>query len=211
MQLELEPDVDQQECAGGEAIWQNLTMARNFLNTCPSRFSGATTLLFWGQQYQKNHDLKIINGGGRRTPEAFGWEQMSPSAITIRNSRIFRGKALFGEMQDAYPGAEQYKDRNILAAFMFTRDDVFKRIDTPSAAASEDRFPGKADALGANFLILDEPTNHLDMESKDILEQALNRYTGTISLCPDDRYFVNRTASRVLELSGGRLELSMEV
>ena len=112
-------------------------------------------------------------------------------------------KTLFDELQDAYPGLNNTRIRSILAAFLFTGDDVFKRVGDLSGGERGRLSLAKLMLSNANFLILDEPTNHLDITSKEILEQALNRYTGTVLYVSHDRYFINRTATRILELSGG--------
>lgn len=93
----------------------------------------------------------------------------------------------------------------MLAAFLFTGDDVFKRISDLSGGERGRVSLAKLMLSEANFLILDEPTNHLDILSKEILEQALNRYTGTVFYVSHDRYFINQTATRILELTGNTL------
>lgn len=112
---------------------------------------------------------------------------------------------LFEEVQDAYPNLTNTQVRNILAAFLFTGDDVFKRIADISGGERGRVSLAKLMLSEANFLILDEPTNHLDITSKEILEQALNNYTGTVLYVSHDRYFINQTATRILELTGQTL------
>lgn len=112
-------------------------------------------------------------------------------------------KTLFEEMSDTYPTLTNTEIRNVLAAFLFTGDDVFKRIAELSGGERGRVSLAKLMLSEANFLILDEPTNHLDILSKEILEQALNRYTGTVLYVSHDRYFINQTATRVLELEDG--------
>ena len=114
-------------------------------------------------------------------------------------------KSLFDELQDTYPHLDNTTIRNILAAFLFTDDDVFKKIRDISGGERGRVALAKLMLSEANFLILDEPTNHLDIASKEILENALNRYTGTILYVSHDRYFINKTAGRILDLTGGRL------
>lgn len=109
-------------------------------------------------------------------------------------------KTLFEEMSDAYPNLTQTKIRNVLAAFMFLGDDCYKRIGDLSGGERGRISLAKLMLSGANFLILDEPTNHLDMESKEILENAINHYSGTVLYVSHDRYFINKTAHRILEL-----------
>lgn len=111
-------------------------------------------------------------------------------------------KTLFDELQDTYPDLNNTRVRNILAAFLFTGDDVFKRIGDLSGGERGRVSLAKLMLSNANFLILDEPTNHLDITSKEILEHALNQYTGTVLYVSHDRYFINQTATRILELTG---------
>lgn len=111
-------------------------------------------------------------------------------------------KTLFDELQDAYPTLNNTRIRSVLAAFLFTGDDVFKRIGDLSGGERGRVSLAKLMLSNANFLILDEPTNHLDITSKEILEHALNQYTGTVLYVSHDRYFINRTATRILELTG---------
>lgn len=114
-------------------------------------------------------------------------------------------KTLFDEISDAYPYLSNTEIRNTLAAFLFTGDDVFKRIDNLSGGERGRMSLAKLMLSESNFLILDEPTNHLDIASKEILEDALNAYEGTVLYVSHDRYFINRTASRILDLREGRL------
>ena len=114
-------------------------------------------------------------------------------------------KTLFEEISDAYPDLDNTTIRSTLAAFLFTGDDVFKRISELSGGERGRVSLAKLMLSEANFLILDEPTNHLDIVSKEILEQALNRYTGTVLYVSHDRYFINTTATRILDLTGGQL------
>ncbi len=109
-------------------------------------------------------------------------------------------KTVFEEIQDAYPDLTNTKVRNLLAAFLFTGDDVFKYIRDISGGERGRVSLGKLMLSQANFLILDEPTNHLDMVSKEILEDAIRNYEGTVLYVSHDRYFINRTADRVLDL-----------
>lgn len=109
-------------------------------------------------------------------------------------------KSLFDEISDAYPYLNNTEIRNTLAAFLFTGDDVFKRIGDLSGGERGRVSLAKLMLSESNFLILDEPTNHLDITSKEILEDALNAYEGTVLYVSHDRYFINRTADRILEL-----------
>ncbi len=114
---------------------------------------------------------------------------------------LHREKTVFEELSDAYPTLTNTKIRNVLAAFLFTGDDVFKRIQDLSGGERGRVSLAKLMLSEANFLILDEPTNHLDIVSKEILEQALNQYTGTVLFVSHDRYFINMTATRILDLA----------
>ena len=114
-------------------------------------------------------------------------------------------KTLFEEISDAYPDLDNTSIRSTLAAFLFTGDEVFKRIADLSGGERGRVSLAKLMLSEANFLILDEPTNHLDIVSKEILEQTLNRYTGTVLYVSHDRYFINTTATRILDLTQGTL------
>ena len=114
-------------------------------------------------------------------------------------------KTLFDEIQDTYPNMNNTQIRNTLASFLFTGDDVFKLIRDLSGGERGRVSLAKLMLSDANFLLLDEPTNHLDITSKEILESALCRYTGTVLYVSHDRYFINRTATRILDLTGQSL------
>lgn len=114
-------------------------------------------------------------------------------------------KTIFEEIADDYPQLNHTKIRNVLAAFLFTNDEVFKRIADLSGGERGRVSLAKLMLSDANFLILDEPTNHLDITSKEILESALNQYTGTVFFVSHDRYFINQTATRILDLTGGTI------
>lgn len=109
-------------------------------------------------------------------------------------------KTIFDEISDDYPTLNNTQIRNTLAAFQFTGDEVFKEIRSLSGGEKGRVSLAKLMLSEANFLILDEPTNHLDIASKEILEEALNNYSGTVLYVSHDRYFINRTATRILEL-----------
>ena len=114
-------------------------------------------------------------------------------------------KTLFEEISDAYPSMTNTEIRNILASFLFTGDEVFKRICDLSGGERGRVSLAKLMLSEANFLILDEPTNHLDITSKEILENAIQNYEGTVLYVSHDRYFINETATRILELTGNTL------
>ena len=110
-------------------------------------------------------------------------------------------KTIFEEISDAYPKLTNTRIRNVLAAFLFTGDDVFQKIGTLSGGEKGRVSLAKLMLSNANFLILDEPTNHLDISSREILEEAINGYEGTVLYVSHDRYFINRTATRILDFS----------
>lgn len=114
---------------------------------------------------------------------------------------LHENKSIFDEISDDYPTLTNTEIRNVLAAFLFAGDDVYKQVASLSGGEKGRVLLAKLMLSQANFLILDEPTNHLDITSKEILEDALNSYTGTVLYVSHDRYFINRTASRILELT----------
>ena len=147
--------------------------------------------------------LKIING---LIPADSG-EILLGSKVHIgyydqEHQVLHMDKTLFQEIQDTYPHMNNTQIRNTLASFLFTGDDVFKLIRDLSGGERGRVSLAKLMLSDANFLLLDEPTNHLDITSKEILESALNRYTGTVLYVSHDRYFINRTATRILDLTG---------
>lgn len=114
-------------------------------------------------------------------------------------------KTLFDELHDAYPNMDNTQIRNTLAAFLFTNDDVFKRVKDLSGGERGRLSLAKLMLSESNLLILDEPTNHLDIASKEILENAIRNYTGTVLYVSHDRYFINKTATRILDLTNHKL------
>ena len=110
-------------------------------------------------------------------------------------------KTIFDEISDDYPSLNNTKIRSALAAFLFTGEDVFKYIRDLSGGERARVSLCKLMLSNANFIMLDEPTNHLDIESREILESAINAYTGTLFYVSHDRYFINRTAGRILDLT----------
>ena len=146
--------------------------------------------------------LKIING---LIPPDFGKVVIGAKVFVgyydQEYHELHNEKTIFTEISDEYPGMTQGSIRNVLAAFLFTGDDVFKPIHALSGGEKGRVSLAKLMLADANFLILDEPTNHLDVDSKEILEEALNEYTGTIFYVSHDRYFINQTANRILELT----------
>lgn len=150
--------------------------------------------------------LKIING----ISEADNGIVKLGSKVQIgyydqEHNVLNMNKTVFDEISDEYPTLTNTEIRNVLAAFLFTNDDVFKRIGDLSGGERGRVSLAKLMLSEANFLILDEPTNHLDIASKEILEQVLASYTGTVLFVSHDRYFINKTATRILDLYNGTL------
>jgi len=150
--------------------------------------------------------LKIING----LLDADSGEIRLGSKVHVgyydqEHQVLHMEKTLFEEIQDTYPNMNNTQIRNTLASFLFTGDDVFKLIKDLSGGERGRVSLAKLMLSDANFLLLDEPTNHLDITSKEILESALCRYTGTVLYVSHDRYFINRTATRILDLTSRSL------
>ena len=146
--------------------------------------------------------LKIINGllaadAGEIKPGA----KVHVAYYDQEHQVLHPEKTLFDELQDTYPYMDNTEVRNVLAAFLFTGDDVFKRISEISGGERGRVSLAKLMLSDANLLILDEPTNHLDIVSKEILEDAINAYEGTVLYVSHDRYFINKTATRILDLT----------
>ncbi len=150
--------------------------------------------------------LKIINGlltadAGEIKPGA----KVHVAYYDQEHQVLHPEKTLFDELQDTYPYMDNTEVRNVLAAFLFTGDDVFKRISEISGGERGRVSLAKLMLSDANLLILDEPTNHLDIVSKEILEDAINAYEGTVLYVSHDRYFINKTATRILDLTEQKL------
>lgn len=146
--------------------------------------------------------LKLINGlltadAGEIRPGA----KVHIAYYDQEHQVLHAEKTLFDELQDTYPHMDNTAIRNALAAFLFTGDDVFKRISDLSGGERGRVSLAKLMLSDANLLILDEPTNHLDIVSKEILEDAINAYEGTVLYVSHDRYFINKTATRILDLT----------
>lgn len=180
-------------------------------------FDGVTLFENLSFEIKRGEKVSIIgnNGTGKTTILKIMMDLLSPDEGSIHlGSNVKIGyydqehqvldmeKTIFEEVHDAYPSMTQTKIRNTLAAFLFTEDDVFKRIKDLSGGERGRVSLAKLMLSEANLLILDEPTNHLDIVSKELLEQALNNYTGTVLYVSHDRYFINQTATRILELAG---------
>ena len=181
-------------------------------------FDGET--LFAGINFQVKRGERVCiignNGTGKTTMLKIINGLLAPDAGEVRlGSRVNIGyydqehqvlhmeKTIFEEISDEYPSMNNTQIRNVLAAFLFTNDDVFKRIADLSGGERGRVSLAKLMLSEANFLILDEPTNHLDITSREILENALVNYTGTVLCVSHDRYFINRTATRILDLTMG--------
>ena len=150
--------------------------------------------------------LKIINGLlAPDTGEVIYGSNVSIAYYDQEHQVLHMDKTLFDEISDTYPEMNNTQIRNILAAFLFTGEDVYKKIGDLSGGERGRVSLVKLMLSKANFLLLDEPTNHLDILSKDVLESALNSFSGTICYVSHDRYFINKTATRILDLTGNRL------
>ncbi len=167
---------------------------------------GERVAIIGGNGTGKTTLLKIINGltaadSGRisfGTNVEIGYYDQEHQVLNPDNS-------LFEEISDSYPYLNNTEIRNLLASFLFTKDDVFKLIGSLSGGEKGRVSLAKLMLSEANFLLLDEPTNHLDITSKEILEDALNSYSGTVLYVSHDRYFINKTATRILDLTHKQL------
>ncbi|MCC8137347.1 MAG: ATP-binding cassette domain-containing protein [Clostridiales bacterium] len=150
--------------------------------------------------------LKIVNG----LEQADAGRLTTGSRVQIgyydqEHQQLHMEKTLFEEISDIYPDMTETGIRSVLASFLFTGDDVYKRVGDLSGGERGRLALARLMLSKANFLILDEPTNHLDITSKEILEEAVSNYTGTVFYVSHDRYFINQTATRILELKDQRL------
>ncbi|MDY5648300.1 MAG: ABC-F family ATP-binding cassette domain-containing protein [Lachnospiraceae bacterium] len=207
MQLTLEP-----ECQSGNDVLSVRGLAKEYPNL--PLFTDLTFDIRRGEKVAiignngtgKTTILKIINGlVAQDAGEIRLGSNVKIAYYDQEHHVLHMEKTLFEEISDTYPNLDNTRIRNVLAAFLFTGDDVFKKISDLSGGERGRVSLAKLMLSEANFLILDEPTNHLDIVSKEILESALNSYTGTVLYVSHDRYFINRTATRILELTGQTL------
>lgn len=206
MTIKLEPDI----VSGNDVLSvENLEKSYNtllFKNISFEIKRGEHVAIIGDNGTGKTTILKIINGlvdadSGMiklGTNVHIGYYDQEQHNLTDENT-------LFEEIANSYPNMTNTKIRNTLAAFMFTGEDVFKRVSDLSGGEKGRLSLAKLMLSEANLIILDEPTNHLDMASKGILENAINNYTGTVLYVSHDRYFINQTASRILELTNTKL------
>lgn len=203
MRLTLTPDI---ESGNDVLLVEGLTKSYGnhtiFTNVSMDIKRGERVALIGNNGTGKTTILKIINqlipkDGGKIVLGA----QVHIGYYDQEHQVLHPKKTIFDELQDAYPTMTNTKVRNVLAAFLFTGDDVFKQIKDLSGGERGRVSLAKLMLSNANFLILDEPTNHLDVTSKEILENALKNYTGTLLYVSHDRYFINQTATRILDLT----------
>ena len=184
---------DLEKSYGKEPIFQNINFEIR---------RGDKVALIGKNGVGKTTILKIINGiiGDYKGKISFG-ENIDIAYFEQNQENMKFENSIFDEISDTFPDFSNTKIRNALAAFLFRNDDVFKTISTLSGGERGRVALVKLMLSGANFLILDEPTNHLDISSKEILEDAMNEYEGTIFYVSHDRYFINKTANKILELT----------
>ena len=204
MKLTLEPSI-----TSGNDVLQVENMSKSFGSL--HLFSGLNLDIKRGEHVAiigdngtgKTTLLKILNGLEKADTGTFKLGTNVEIGYYDQEQQLLHPeKTLFEEISDAYPDMTNTKIRNTLAAFLFTGDEVFKQIKDLSGGEKGRLSLAKLMLSNANFIILDEPTNHLDIASKEILEDAINQYTGTVLYVSHDRYFINRTATRIIELCG---------
>ncbi len=167
---------------------------------------GERVALIGGNGTGKTTILKIINRLESKNAGAVNLgSRVKVGYYDQEHQVLSMNKTILEEISDAFPDLTNTRIRNVLAAFLFTGDDVFKKISSLSGGERGRVALAKLMLSPANFLILDEPTNHLDITSKEILEEALSSYTGTLLFVSHDRYFINRVATRILELNNKTL------
>ncbi|MBE6014002.1 MAG: ABC-F family ATP-binding cassette domain-containing protein [Lachnospiraceae bacterium] len=207
IKLSLEPNIDSgkdvltvtdlSKAFGDNKLFENLSFEVK---------KGERVALIGDNGTGKTTILKIINGiikadsgevrlGAKVYPGYYDQEQLN----------LDPDNTIYDEISNAYPGLTQTQVRNTCASFLFTADDVFKKIADLSGGEKGRVALAKLMLSECNFLLLDEPTNHLDIDSKEILENVLRGYKGTVFFISHDRYFINATATRILELTGNTL------
>lgn len=203
MDIKLEPNV----ISGNDVLTvDNLTKGFDgtvlFDNICFQIKRGERVALIGNNGTGKTTILKLINGIiPADSGSIYLGAKVNIGYYDQEHHVLDPDKTIFDEIRDAYPDLNNTQIRNTLAAFLFTNEDVFKYIKDLSGGERGRVSLAKLMLSNANFLILDEPTNHLDITSKEILENALNSYTGTVLFVSHDRYFINSTATRIIELA----------
>ena len=203
MDIKLEPNV----ISGNDVLTvDNLTKGFDgtvlFDNICFQIKRGERVALIGSNGTGKTTILKLINGIIHAdSGSIYLGAKVNIGYYDQEHHVLDPDKTIFDEIRDAYPDLNNTQIRNTLAAFLFTNEDVFKYIKDLSGGERGRVSLAKLMLSNANFLILDEPTNHLDITSKEILENALNSYTGTVLFVSHDRYFINSTATRIIELA----------